>query len=106
MDKGKLLADRVINRRGEHEIPGVGVVKFRALSRMEMLESAERFEGRTLEQERYILSRAMVDPVLTEADVETWQGCSPPGEINEIASKINELSGISRGAPKSGVDQV
>ncbi len=103
MDKSKLTADRVINTRGEHTIEGVGTIKFRALSRMEMLESSQRFEDKPLEQERFILSRAMLDPVLTEDDVAAWQAGSVPGEINEVATKINELSGIGKGAGKSGV---
>lgn len=101
MDKTKLLSDRVINTTGEHEIPGVGVIKFRALSRLEMIKGGE-IEG-VLEQERFILSHAMLDPVLSAEDVAAWQASSPPGEINEIATKINSLSGIKQGAGKSGV---
>lgn len=100
MDKSKLLTDRVTTTVGEHEIPGVGVVKFRALSRHEMIEAGKYGDGDNLKQERYILSRAMIDPELGEHDVAAWQKASVPGEINEVAKAINALSGIGPDAAK------
>jgi len=100
MDKSKLLTDRVTQNTGEHEIPGVGTVRFRALSRWEMIQASKMSEGDTLKQERFILSCAMVDPELNEDDVAAWQKSSPPGEINEIAKAINGLSGIGPDSAK------
>jgi hypothetical protein len=98
MDKSKLLADRVTGTTGELDIPGVGTVRFRALSRHEMIVTSKIEDN--LAQERKILAAAMLDPVLGEDDVAAWQKCSPPGEINAVAKEINKLSGIGPDAAK------
>lgn len=105
IDKNKLIADRVINRTAEVEIEGVGTIMIRALSRMELMRS---FDIPTAggEQERFVISCAMVDPVMTPDDVKAWQEASPGYEMNYVASKINELSGLRKGADKSGVPEV
>lgn len=102
MDKSALLVDRVTGTTAEVEIEGVGTVTVRALSRHEMIQGG-KLEDDTMAQERYILSKAMVDPPMGEHDVAAWQKCSPPGEINKVAMKVNELSGIGKGADKSSV---
>ncbi len=99
--KSLLLADRVSANTAEIEIEGVGTIVVRSLSRHEMIEGGKRDDA--MAQERYILSRAMVDPPMGEHEVAEWQKCSPPGEINMIAVKVNELSGIGKGAEKSRV---
>jgi hypothetical protein len=101
MDKESLLADRVSDRTGDVEIEGVGTVVVRALSRWEMILGGKLEDD--LAQERFILSRAMVDPPMGEHDIAAWQKSSPPGEINAVAMKVNELSGIGKGADKSSV---
>lgn len=100
MDKSKLTTDRVSALTGEHEIDGVGVITFRALSRFEMINAQRYSDGDMLKQERYILSCAMIDPVMHEDDVAAWQKASVPGEINALALKVNELSGIAPGSAK------
>lgn len=101
MDKAQLLVDRVTEKTAEVEIEGVGTVVVRALSRYEMIVGGKLEEG--LPQERYILSRAMINPPMGEHDVAEWQKLSPPGEINAVAMKVNELSGIGKGADKSDI---
>lgn len=101
MNKEQLLLDRVSDRTAEVEIEGVGTVTVRALSRHEMIQGGKLEDS--MAQERYILSKAMVDPPMGEHDVAAWQKCSPPGEINAVAMKVNELSGIGQGADKSSV---
>jgi hypothetical protein len=96
--KSKLLADRIRDNVSRVDIPGVGVVVIRTLSRAEFL-SASKLDD-TMAQERRILSLAMVEPALTEAEVGQWQASSPPGEINAIAMAVNTLSGIGPGAEK------
>jgi len=98
MDKTKLLADRVTGLVGEYDVPGVGVIKFRALSRWEMIQ-AGKFED-NLQQERFILAAAMLDPKMGEDDVAAWQKNSIPGEINEVAKQVNALSGIGPDSQK------
>lgn len=106
MDKKALLSDRVTAVTGTVELDGVGTVTVRGLSRYEMFLASKVGAGDDLKQERFILAAAMVDPKLTEDDVEAWQKASPPGEINEVAKKVNELSGIGEGAGKSDVPDV
>lgn len=101
MDKKALLSDRVTGQTGTVEIEGVGEVTVRGLTRYEMI-LAGKIDGE-LRQEQFILSAAMVDPEMSEEEVALWQKVSPPGEINTVATKINELSGIGQGAPKSEV---
>jgi hypothetical protein len=100
LTKEQLLAQRFGVR--EHVIAGVGTIKVRSLTRGESLEVV----GKELDRgaaERYLLSKGLVEPALTEADVKVWQDSSPAGEIQDIAKLITELSGLSDGAPKSGV---
>jgi hypothetical protein len=103
MDKNALLATRAGVEIEEVEIPGVGTVKVRGLSRFELLVGQKKHEGDNLKQERWVLSLAMVDPVLTEDEVATWQRTSPPMEIERVAQVVNRLSGIGKDAAKSDV---
>lgn len=99
--KNALLTDRVTGNHAVVELDGVGPVTVRGLTRYEMVLAGKITNE--LEQEQFILSTAMVDPQLTRDEVATWQRVSPPGEINEVATKVNELSGIGKGASKSDV---
>jgi hypothetical protein len=54
-------------------------------------------------QEAFLLSKAMVDPPLTEEEARAWQAGSPFGEINTVQLTINKLSGIGKAAAKSDV---
>lgn len=99
-----LTADRISTAElVDHEIPGLGWIQIRPLSRAEMIKAGQFGEGKTLEYERYTLSKAVVNPKVTEADVARWQNGSFPTEINAVAMKINEISGIGEGADKSNV---
>jgi hypothetical protein len=55
------------------------------------------------ELEVLILTRALVDPALTEDDVREWQKASDAGEIELVTRAIAELSGLAVNAPKSDV---
>jgi hypothetical protein len=103
MDKSKLVANRVGLNTGEVEIEGVGTITVRGLSRYEFLVASKKYPDDNLLQERFILAAAMVDPEMTEGDVADWQKASPPAEINAVAVEVNRLSGIGKGADKSGV---
>lgn len=100
----QLTADRVTTNVSDHEIKGLGTVQLRSLSRHEVIEAQRKHGEDTLAWERYVLSRALVQPAMGEHDVAEWQKASAPGEINAIAKAVNELSGISQGADKSSVD--
>ncbi len=81
------------------ELPGVGVVRVRGLSRAEALK-VRSIEGRA-ETERAILALAMVDPTMTEAEVGRWQAASPAGEMEPVTDKVSELSGMLEDSAKA-----
>lgn len=103
MDKSKLLADRVSLNTDTVEIEGVGTLTVRGLSRFEFMLGGKKFGDDTVKQEAWILSIAVLEPKLSEADVAAWQKSSGPMEIEKVARKINELSGIGKDAAKSDV---
>lgn len=103
VDKAALLARRL--GEGEHEIPGFGTVRFRGLSRAELI-ALQALEGGTAVTDRRMVSLALLDPVLSEDDVKTWQENSHPHEIEGLTLAIAELSGLGVGASKSGVPGV
>jgi len=105
MDKSALLAQRVGVDTEEVEIPGVGTVTVRGLSRFEFLLCQKRFPDDAMASERASLALAMVEPELTEDEVGQWQKSSQPDEINRVALVVNRLSGIGEGADKSGVPE-
>jgi len=86
----------------DFEIPGVGVVKLRGLSRGEVLEMNDRQPNPT-EFDQFILSRAMVDPKMTEDEVGEWQKVALPNEIGKVVEEVLKLSGLQPGADKSGL---
>jgi hypothetical protein len=107
IDKTKLIGNRVRGVTDTHLIEGVGEVRFRGMSRTELLHASDVADkDGILAAERYTLSTCMVDPVLTEDEVRGWQEGSPGTEINDIAMKINALSGVKKGADKSVVSDV
>lgn len=105
LDKDKLLAPRADTDSGlpedDVEIPGVGTVHVRALTRGEVYQ-VQRPE-QWVDSERKILAFGMLDPVLTEKEAGRWQESAPAGEIDVVVDRIRELSGITEGASKSGV---
>jgi hypothetical protein len=76
----------------------------RALSRAEMAR-AQRLEDNRAKQEQYLLSVAVLQPVLTEADVARWQRSASFMEVERVARRVNELSGIGKDAAKSDLHE-
>jgi hypothetical protein len=76
------------------EIPGVGTVRVRGLSRAEVL----RFQAKTQNPayaERMAIAAGMIDPVMTEDQVAKWQRVSVAGAIGLVSDRIAELSGMA-----------
>lgn len=84
------------------EIPGVGTVKVRALTRGEALQ-VQDVELPTAEMEQKLIAWAMVEPKLTEADVKEWQDNSTAGEIQAVTEVIVRLSGMEQHSPKEAM---
>lgn len=103
MSKADLLAKRAFGVE-DVEIPGVGAVKVRPLSRSEALE-IQGVELSVAEMEQRLVAIAMVEPKLTEAEVAQWQANSPAGELQPVAQAVARLSGMEQSAPKEAVKQ-
>ena len=84
------------------EIEGLGTVVVRGLSRWEMVE-VNKAEDDRQRQDNLALSYGLVEPKLAEHEVMQWRKAGGVMEIETIARKINELSGIGKDAAKSGV---
>jgi hypothetical protein len=98
MDKSALTTPRVPT--GEVEIPGVGTITIRGLTRFELLLAGKTSGEDSVVMERKMLAFAMVDPEMSEKDAEEWQKASPAGELAPVVAKVNELSGIGHEAQK------
>lgn len=99
MDKELLFKPRLAEE--DVNIPGVGTVRVRALSRAEVLmvrkatDLAGDVDGpRALVLERKMLAAAMVEPALTESEVGRWQQASAAGELEPVTEAIQRLSGM------------
>lgn len=103
MDKSKLINQTL--PEADVEIPGVGTVRVRGLTRYEM-QMIWKLEAGDEVKERKNLALAMVDPPMSEAEVEAWQKSSPAGQINRVAMEVNRLSGIGRDAEKEAYKSV
>ena len=88
------------------EVPGVGTLKVRGLSREEVLGIRAKGETTTPEMERRILALALIDPVLTEDEVGEWQKASAAGEIEKVTDVVMRLSGLIAEAPKQAMAQL
>lgn len=86
------------------ELPGVGAVRVRGLSREEAFSLKK--EKDTEAMERRAVALALVEPQLSADDVAEWYANAPAGEINLILESIRDLSGLNEGAAKSGVPSV
>lgn len=84
------------------EIPGVGTVKVRALTRGQALQ-VQGVELSVAEMERKLISWAMVEPTLTEDEVGVWQDGSPAGELQVITDAILRLSGMEKHAAREAM---
>lgn len=110
MDKDLLLKPRL--PEADVEIPGVGTVRVRGLSHQEVLiqrkaADDDNVDGpRALAMERKMLTLAMVDPAMTEAEVGEWQRTSPAGDIKLVFEAVQALSGLQEGAAKAAYKSV
>lgn len=89
IDKAALLKLRLPER--EVEIPGVGSIRMRGLSRGESVDIPELSGAK---REATIISRGMVDPAMTIDEVEQWMAAAPAGEFDVVSTAIGELSGL------------
>lgn len=99
MDKELLFKARV--PEDTVDIPGLGTVRVRGLSRGEVF-AVQQAKGLAA-TERKILAFGMLDPALTEAEAGRWQEASPGGELEPVVDKIRDLSGLSEDSEKKAM---
>lgn len=103
VDKEALLAKRAETETGFPEelveIPGMGEVRVRGLSRLETLNI-----GRTTQDaakaERMSVAMGMIEPAMTEAEVGRWQKLCTNKELEGVYLAIGRLSGMLSDSPK------
>ena len=98
MDKSELFKPRLPEE--DVEIPGVGTVRVRGLSRAEAL-ALNGHEGSPERVERMLISKAAVDPELTPEDVAKWQEAAGAGELEPVMVAITRLSGMEMQAKEA-----
>ncbi|TDB71804.1 hypothetical protein E1211_15225 [Micromonospora sp. 15K316] len=97
IDKAALLRPRCPEQ--DVDLPGVGTVRVRGLTRAEVLDIGRRAnDGENTEASA--LALAMVDPKLTEDEVRQWTEVATFGELEALNHVINKLSGIAGRADK------
>lgn len=103
IDRDALLKPRT----GEEtvEIPGVGEVRVRALTRGEAL-SLKGVSDDVARIEQCVLSLALVEPEMSEADVKAWQDTSPAGEQQVVFDAVLRLSGMEQVAAKAAYKSI
>ena len=89
IDKAALLKPRLPER--EVDIEGVGSVRVRGLSRAESLDIPAMVDAA---REATIISRGLVDPAMSVAEVQQWMAAAPAGEFDSVSQAIGELSGL------------
>lgn len=101
MDKKDLLKRRC--PEADVELPGVGTVRVRGLTRAQVLEISKRANADNADMgdvEAQGIAWAMVDPELTVDEVKQLFEVAGFAEIQLLNEKINELSGIAGLAQK------
>jgi hypothetical protein len=100
LSRDDILARKVGGRTELVELPGGGAVRVRGLTRAEGHELRGLEKQGPQEQEIYAVATALVEPKMSEADVRVWFLEGSAGDLQPIAAKINELSGMNPGAGK------
>lgn len=101
IDKSELFKARLDVE--DVEVGSLGTVKVRALSRSEVLAFRKRKVDDVGEMERVLVAAGMVEPALTEDEVQQWQDASSAGELEPVTRAISRLSGMDEGAAKEAV---
>lgn len=101
MDKAALLAAAADALPTEDvEIPGVGTVTVRGLSRAESL-IVGKAEGDPTATERAMLRFGLVDPAMSETDVKEWLKVAPNAHVDPVTKAIARLSGMLEDSAKA-----
>jgi hypothetical protein len=95
-DKERFLKSRLPEQ--DVDIPGVGTVRVRSLSRAEAGRLKTFVDGDAEAGEVFVLAVGLVDPRLTEDEVRQWMAAAPTDEVELVAGAVMVLSGLVEGA--------
>lgn len=102
-----LTRDEILARktgRGKAVLPDGSEVEVRALTRDEVLD-ANGYKT-DAERDNFIVHTGLTNPKLSLEDVAAWAANSDAGDLVAVSERIAELSGLKKGADKSGVPGV
>lgn len=90
------------------EIPGVGTVKVRGLTRAELHLLTKKDGGNPSPEtsDLFYFERGMVEPKVTEAQARSIFQSIGFGALQPVIAKISELSGVSRDDQKAAYKSV
>lgn len=94
MEKAKLFEPRLPTQTVN--IPNVGEITVRGITRFEQMVFSKAAAGDVTVFDRKQLAAAVVEPDLTEDEVQRWMEAAPAGEISIVVGIIGELSGTDR----------
>lgn len=100
IDREAFLKPRLPER--ELDLPGIGTILIRGLSREDVV-AMQPLKHDTAALEQRIIELGIVSPALSAADVAAWYSTALSGDVDRIVDAITELSGVSKGGPKSGL---
>lgn len=84
-------------------LPSGATVRLRGLSRHELMFNGKGTEDNELIERRNVVA-CLLQPKLTLAQVEAWQRVSAAGgDFRVLSEAIRDLSGLKKGADKSGL---
>lgn len=97
MDKELLFKPRLAEE--EVDLPGVGTIRLRALTRDEIMAAQEEHIDEDGEVDRAgldnaILARSMVDPQMTEEETARWASVASAGEISLVVEAVMRVSAM------------
>lgn len=98
ISKELLLKPRLEER--EVDLPGVGAVRVRGLSRAETVRLGQLELGQA---DAFLLQRGLVQPALTPEEIDQWRDSVSADEIAPAYEMIAALSGIGPAALREAV---
>lgn len=98
-----LTKDRVSKTEEDYELPGIGTIRIRALNRREAQMVAAAGGPGVGVKERLMISLSMVQPKMTVDDVGAWEKACVAGEMQDLGTRISDISGVSGGTDKAVV---
>lgn len=104
LTRDEILARKVTGAKTELiKLAGIGDVTIRGLTLAEAEQLGE-LEGAAA-RNRLLLSAGLVNPALSQDDVDEWARNEDAGVLADLAEAIADLTGFSEGAGKSRVSR-